>query len=182
MSKEMKLVDMFMPCRVWVDYLEGVSDHANGEKCLDGEYIDCVFSNVYLDSAGISIIDNEWVWEDKVKFNVVVIRSIFTFFRRIEYGGHLPRVLQVRSLKRLILLVAEIIGVKLNNRDFSDFVKLESEFQSLVHGSGKKRNAIILTWILFDRPSYIIFRKLRGKGGKVNLRIKRLIANLNGKT
>jgi len=176
MSKEMELADMFMPCRLWVDYLESVSEHVNGDKYLDGDYIDCIFSNVYLDSDGISIIDDEWVWGEKVKLNVVVIRSIYTFLRRIEKGRHLSKVLQVRSLKKLIFLVTESIGVKLNNRDFADFINVESEFQSLVNDSAKNRNAIMLKWILFDKPSFYYFRKIRKRVDKINLHIKRLIA------
>ncbi|HHI93669.1 MAG TPA: class I SAM-dependent methyltransferase [Gammaproteobacteria bacterium] len=178
MSNEMKLVDMFMPCRAWVDYLEGVAEYENGDKYLGGEYIDCIFSNVYLSLDGVSVIDNEWVWKEKIKLNVVVIRSVFTFLCRIENAGRLSSALRLRSFKRLIFIIAECIGVKLNNSDFADFIKLESEFQSLVYASEKKRSALMLQWVLFDRPSFYYFRALRNFGGKLNLHIKRLIARL----
>ena len=180
MSKVMKLEDIFMPCKVWVEFMKGKSEYSNGDRYLGGEYIDCLFSNVYLDSDGMSIIDEEWVWSEKVKLNVVVIRAIYTFFRRIEHTKSLSEYLQVRSLKRLIHVVADSIGVKLSNRDFTDFIRIESEFQALVNSTEKRRNAVVLRWILFDRPSYIILRKLRGGGGKVVLRIQRLIARLYG--
>ncbi|MFV1975716.1 MAG: class I SAM-dependent methyltransferase [Candidatus Scalindua sp.] len=178
MSKEMRLVDMFKPCRVWLNYLEGVAEYTDGDKYLDGKYVDCIFSNVYLDSSGISIIDKEWVWRESLKFNVVVIRAVYTFFRKTENARYHLKVLKTRSLKRLILLVVENIGVKIDKRDFIDFVELEAEFQSLVCGSEMKRNKIILQWILFDRPSLYFARKVRWMGGRVNRHIKRLITHL----
>lgn len=178
MSKKMKLADMFLPCRTWIDFLENASECVNGNKYLGGEYIDCIFSNIYLDSAGISIIDKEWVWKEKIKFNVVVIRAFYMFFLKIENARHRSSALKVRSLKNLIFLIADSMGVKLGNRDFTDFIKLESEFQSLVYGSGLKYNTVILKWFLFDRFSFHLSRKLKGVGNKVILHVKKLISRL----
>ncbi len=176
MSKEKSLIDIFMPCRIWVNHLSDVAVYDNGEKYLGGEYIDCVFSNIYLDSPGISIIDNEWIWSKRIKFNTVVIRSIYTFLRRIEDRGDITKLLKARSLKKLILLVAESMGVKLGRADFLDFIKLESEFQFLVHDAGKNRMAIMLQLILFDRPTFHGLRKIKKISGKINQYNKRLIA------
>lgn len=82
----------------------------------------------------------------------------------------------------MITLISESIGVKIDNRDFIDFVELESEFQSLIYRSGKKRNLLILQWILFDRMSFYVIRKLRNDCSKSALRIKRLIDRLLKKT
>jgi len=176
MSKQMDLVDIFKPCRVWLEFLEGVSEYVDGDKYLDGKYVDCIFSNFYRDSAGIAIIDNEWVWSEKIKLNVVAIRAIFTFLCRIESARHLSNVLQVRSLKKLIQLIADNLGIKVNNEDFAEFVELESELWSSVNGSEKRRNALALQWMLLDRSSYKLVRKLGRVLRKVGSRGKRLVA------
>lgn len=47
---------------IWVSMLgilEDNSENINGDKFLDGGYIDCIFSNVYVESGNISIIDDE---------------------------------------------------------------------------------------------------------------------------
>lgn len=176
MSDQKPLRDMFGPCRVWLEFLESNSECTDGEKYLDGKYIDCNFSNVYLESGNVVLIDNEWVWEDRIRLNVIVVRAIFTFLRRIDNGRRLPKVLQVRSVRNLISSIAESIGVRLGKEDFSDFIKLESEFQSLVHGSEKRRNSRALHWILIDRPSLNAFRMLRTIAIRVALKTKRTIA------
>lgn len=176
MSEDMKLSSMFLPCRAWVEFLAGVSEHANGDRYVDGKYIDCIFSNVYLESGKIALIDHEWVWKERIKLNVVVIRAIFILLCRLENAKRRSRILQSRSWKRTIVLVADSIGVELSNGDFADFVRLESEFQSMVYGSARRRKASSLRWSLLDRPSLLRFRKLRNWAGEVRFRIRRATA------
>lgn len=178
MSNVKQLGDMFAPCRPWLAFLENRSEMIDGEKCVDGEYIDCNFANAYLRSGEIVLVDNEWRWKERIKLNVIVIRAIFTFLMKIDDVGRLPRVLQVRSYRRLICRIAESIGVHLSKADFSSFVELESEFQSLVHNSNQQRNSTMCRWILADRPSLFTVRALHTEWVKFTLRLKRVIARL----
>ena len=84
-----------------------------------------------------------------------------------------------RSARRLIGYVAECLGVNLRKSDFSAFVKVESEFQSLATGTDKGRNLFALRWILFDRPSFLVFHKLGRLGQTVSLRAIRFISRIS---
>jgi len=161
MSQEMNLSEMFKICRKWVEYLNGESEYINDVKYLDGKYIDCIWSNIYLNNNGISIIDQEWIWKEKIKLNVLIIRSIYTFLYRIKNTKYLSSVIKLKNLKKLISIIAESMGVELYKSDFTEFIKLESEFQSLVFGSEKKYNRLKLRWILFNQTSFYFIRKIR---------------------
>jgi SAM-dependent methyltransferase len=178
MSIVKQLGDMFAPCRLWLDFLENQSEIINGEKYVDGEYIDCNFANAYLNSGKITLVDNEWIWEERIKVNVILIRALYTFLCRIDDTRRLPKVLQVRSYRRLIHRIAESIGANLSKDDFSSFINLESEFQSLVLDSDKRRNSRVLRWLLADRPSLLAVRRLRTIWVKFSLKIMRAVARL----
>ena len=160
----MSLNEIFLPCLAWIEHLEGASESTNGNKYLDGHYIDSTFPNIYLNPAGITIIDKEWVWKEKIKLNVVVIRSIFIFLDRVDRAKYFSKHLQVRSLRKMIKLIAQSIGVTLTKDDFSDFIQLESEIQSLVYSAQTNLTIIRLQWVLFDSISYYFFYRLIGKG------------------
>lgn len=178
MSIKMDLVEMFMPAKAWVEFLEGMSENVNGHKYLSGEYVDCIWSNIYEGKGEISIIDKEWVWKEKVRFNIVIIRSIFIFLCKLQNTNNLSRLLNVESLKTMIALISKSIGVKIDNKDFSDFVEFESGFQSLVHGSKKENNAIALKRLLFYGSLFRFLTNLKKAGGKVTRYVKRLIVPL----
>ncbi|MGI9234478.1 MAG: class I SAM-dependent methyltransferase [Woeseiaceae bacterium] len=179
MSNVKQLGEMFAPCRVWLDFLEDQSEIVDGEKYVDGSLIDCNFANAYLRSGKIVLVDNEWRWKERIRVNVIVIRAIFTFLLRIDDTRRLPEILQVRSYRRLISRIAESIGVNLSKNDFSRFVELESEFQSLVSNSNQQRNSRMCRWILADKPSLFAVRSLRAVWVKFALRLKRAIARLH---
>lgn len=150
LSKSKNVVDMFSPAMKWIDYLNENSITANGEKFLPGEFIDCSWSNFYPGSDEGAIIDKEWVWKRKIRFNTLIVRTIFNFLGRLHNTDNLISVLKVRSHKKMIVLIAECLGVKVNNNDISDFIDIESKFQSLVHGTDKKQLVVSLRRELFS--------------------------------
>ncbi|MBT5826821.1 MAG: class I SAM-dependent methyltransferase [Gammaproteobacteria bacterium] len=178
MSKKMSLNEIFLPCKAWVEYLASVAEHSNGEKYLDGHYIDSIFPNIYLESTGITIIDKEWVWEDNIKLNVIVIRAIFIFLDRVDRAKYFSKHLQVRSLRKMIKLIAQSIGITLTKDDFSDFIKLESEYQSLVYNSQANETVIRLQLILFDCTSYYFVYKQYWQGRVFFSKIKKFVSQV----
>lgn len=176
--KDAKLEDIFRPCREWIDFLKGKSEYYDEERYLAGDYVDCIWCNFFHDPDGGSIIDKEWVWNEKIRMNTIIIRSIFNFLYKIKNKKNLPMTLRLRNKKKLISIIAETLEIGLTNKDFIDFVKIESEFQSLVKDTGKKRNAIILRWLLFDSSSYYFLSKLKNSLNRFNLRLLSFIGKL----
>ncbi len=170
------LESIFKPCKAWIEFLEGMSEFIGGDKYLSGEYIDCIWSNCFPDSVGITMIDKEWVWQEKIRMNIIILRSIFYFLYKLEKAPNLPKTLRMRNGKRLITLIAKNMGIDLKTEDFIDFLKLESNFLSIVFGSKQQRHAIVLGWLLLDRSSYYFVLKVRKATGKFNLRVKTLSA------
>ncbi len=176
MSKKMSLSDIFLPCKAWIEFLDQESSPSNGDKYLDGHYIDSIFSNIYLDSNGITVIDKEWVWKEKIKLNIIVIRSVFIFLDQVDRAKYFSKDLQARSLKKMIILIAKSIGVTLKKSDFNDFVKLESEFQSIVYGSQASQTVIRLQLILFDSTAYYFIYKRYREGRVFFLKITKFVS------
>lgn len=168
-SNTASIPTMFKKAKVWLEYLESKAEQIDDGKILSGEYVDCIFSNVYIYSDKVSVIDEEWVWLEPVRLKVVVIRAVFNFLQRLEASYTPAGVLQKSNLKRLIITISESIGISLNSTDFADFIKLESEFQSLV--SGSNTNSFLLKWLLFNKKSFRF-------AIKVNNTYKRVIQKL----
>lgn len=178
LSKVSQFEDVFAPCEAWVQFLMNSSTCSGGEQYIQGEYIDCNFSNAYMDKGEIVLIDKEWIWKEPIRVNVIVLRAIFVFLSRVRSMGRPPGILRVRSMRKLIVRIAENIGVSLGNDDFTEFVWLESEFQSLVQGTGAKRNSILLRWALFDAPSLAACRILKMKAIRIKAHILRVLVRL----
>lgn len=155
-SNTLLINEIFQPAKLWVDFLEGNSELSDSEKFLPGEYLDCIWSNVYDENGEIIFIDKEWVWLNPIKLKVVVIRAIFNFLFRIKNTNQYSNCLSVRSTKKLIISVARSIGVSLSDKDFIEFVSLESEFQSIVSGTERQKIEFTLKWLLVDKPSYYL--------------------------
>jgi len=175
MSKKMSLSEIFLPCKLWIEYLESASKVTNGDKYLDGHYIDSIFSNIYLNENRLTIIDKEWIWKEKIKLNVIVIRAIFNFLHKIDRTKYFSKDLQSRSLKKAITLIAKSIGITLNKGNFSDFIQLESEIQSVVYSAQTNLTIIRLQWVLFDSNSYYFCYKLLRNGKIFIFNIKKFL-------
>lgn len=166
MSKSSDLETIFQPCGNWVQLLNGVSVAEGDVKYLAGEYVDCIWSNVYAAPDRYKIIDQEWIWAKRIRLNAVVIRAIYNFLSKIEGANDLSRRLDRRSGRVMIRQIAKAIGVELNAADFREFVELESELQSLAFGIQRKRHQVFLRWFLIDRPSLGLFRAAKRRAGR----------------
>ena len=168
------LADIFSPCKKWINFLTGVATFENGMNYLSGEYIDCIWSNFYPNAKSDLFIDTEWVWNKKVKLNVVVIRAIYAFLFQNK-GRHNASCLKTKKIKNLIYKIANSIGVTLLPRDFEEFIEIESKIQSVVYGTSQKTYKTDLRWYLFNSRT-LLFLELRKKIAKnVNHSLKILI-------
>jgi hypothetical protein len=156
-SHHMSLEEIFAPCRAWVDYLQSFATTVDNVQMLDGRFIDCVFSNVYLTSGEVTIVDEEWKWRNEIPLNVVYVRALFLFIRKLDNARNVSPRLRVSSAKQMINRIATSIDLELEDVDFRGFVDLESELQFLVVGSSKIRGSIALRWMMIDRTSFYHF-------------------------
>jgi SAM-dependent methyltransferase len=163
LSTSMDIIEMFLPSKIWLEFLENKSESVNSVKYLEGKYIDCIWGNFYHQSNDDFIIDHEWVWKEKIKFNTIVVRAIFYFLERLHDTSNISKVLKVRSRKKMIMVISESIGVKLDNNDISEFIEFESYFQSLVYGSEKNLIMSSLQRALFATPLFYFFRDIKIK-------------------
>lgn len=178
MSRILKLDEMFSPCKSWISFLEAQSEIINGSKYLEGRYVDCIFSNAFVEPDGVVFVDEEWVWHERISMNVIVIRALFTFICSIDRSGAASELLRVSGVQKLIVRIASTVGVRLSGADFRAFVALESELQSLVNGSARVRNAVVLRWILRSRRSLRIVQSLKTMCRFVNLRAAGALSRL----
>ena len=158
-SKSLALDAIFQPCREWITFLRARAVDRREPLSLVGEYIDCIWSNVYPGSGGLRFIDREWVWKDSVQVNVLVIRAIYNFLTRIDGARGLSDELSVRSGRKLIRKIAASIGVELCAQDFENFIATEARFQEASSGLKIGHHMIYLRWFLFDRPSLRFVRR-----------------------
>jgi SAM-dependent methyltransferase len=169
---------MFEPCRAWLSMLEARSTTYDGVKYLDGEFVDCMWSNVYPQNGSYTIVDREWSWAERIRLNVIVIRAIYGFVNRLQIMRSPPAALAGRSGAAVIRMVARAIGVELEKSDFDAFVQLESELQAAAFGLPAKRHQIFLRWFLWNRASLDSFRTAKKRALRITAAVRNRIARL----
>jgi SAM-dependent methyltransferase len=155
------LEQIFAPARPWATLLKSNAVDRGGVLFVDGTHIDIGWQNAYLSGEGIALIDREFVLEDEVRMNALVIRSIYGFIMRLKEDGRYSRVLAERSGRSLIRKIAAVLGIDLKPADFDAFINLEGEFDSLIFDTDRAKQTAFLRWYLFDRPSLRVFRKVK---------------------
>lgn len=158
-SHQRVLEDIFEPCKIWLEFLKNKADFQNQVYWLEGTHIDSLWSNAYLVDGQCEIIDKEWVWDEKIRMNVVVIRAIYDFFSRIERTSLYSRALSIRNGRSMIKDIASNLGVQLENIDFDEFSRIESDIAWIVSGHEKKTQLFYIRWFLIDRPTRRFARK-----------------------
>ena len=172
------LAEIFEPCKKWIELLVAESTINEGIRYLDGDNIDNIWSNSYLIDGECKIIDREWVWEEEIRMNVVVIRAIYDFLSRVEVSNLHSKSLSARSGRKMIKDIGLILGINLVAEDFSEFIRIESEISKVVSGINRLRQSFYLHWFLFDRPTRRLFRRITPILGAFLSRVRARIYNL----
>lgn len=172
------LAEIFEPCRKWVERLVLESHVQDGIRYLDGSHIDSIWPNAYVIGGECRIVDREWIWQDSIRMNVVVIRAIYDFLSKTEATAPFAQALSARSGRYLIRDIAKTLGVDLIDQDFEEFIRVESDLQWIVFGVDKRQQSIYLRWFLVDRPTLHRFRQTKrrmcGFWSKMRARISNL--------
>ena len=169
------IADIFAPCRAWVEFLISESNVHDGILYIDGAHVDSIWSNAYVVDGECRIVDREWVWAEKIRTNALVIRAIYDFLSKTDTHRATPGALTARSGKRMIREIAAAIGVHLNNKDFGEFIRLESQLQWIVFGVSTRQQWVYLTWYFANRSSLKMFRRVLGLVRAFFSRVRRRI-------
>lgn len=152
-AQNCSLDEIFAPCKRWREFLATKSNMQDDIPWLDGKYIDVIWSNTYFVGSECRFVDQEWVWHEKIRLNVIVIRIIYDFLSRIDKNGLQGGALSTRCGKTLIKEIAEALGIRLFDEDFTAFIDLEGQIAEIVTTKTKFHYTFYLRWFLFDRPT-----------------------------
>jgi hypothetical protein len=158
----LRLDEIFSPCAPWCASLRALAAGRNGRFYLPGSHIDAIWSNYFQGASHGQFIDLEWEWADELPFNVVVLRAIHVFLRRLGMPGSVNRALRIGSGRRLIGEIAGSLGIRLADKDFNDFIQLEADFCARALGVDRRQTVRDLRWFLLDRRTqhaYIVARR-----------------------
>lgn len=159
LSRKRSIAEIFEPCRKWVEFLLSESELQDGVRWIDGTHIDSIWANTYICDDQCRLVDREWVWNENVRLNVVIIRAIYDFLSRIETMSPYPRALSASSGRSVIGQIASAIGARLTAEDFAEFIRIETEISWIVSGMSKSRQGFYLRWFLNHRPTRRFFRR-----------------------
>jgi SAM-dependent methyltransferase len=151
-SKRATLERVFAPCRPWLEHLRRAATEREGGLFVAGEHIDSTWQNAYVSDEGCQLIDREWVLAREIRLEVLVIRAAYQFLFSATHGVDSAALLG-NSGRAAIRAIATTLGIALTDRDFVEFIELESEFQSLAYGLERRRVAAVLRWFLANRTS-----------------------------
>jgi SAM-dependent methyltransferase len=173
------LEEIFAPCRSWVDALRAVGVPTGDRLMIGGEHVDSIWSNAYVVDGRCTFVDREWVWDAPIALNVLAIRAVFNLLQKADGTSAGSAALKSRSGKSLIAAIGAVIGLKLTEQDFDDFVQLESAFQSTIFTTTFSQNAAYLRWYLLDRPSLGLFKDFRVGAARVSAKVRRVLGRGN---
>lgn len=165
--RKLVLEDLFMPAKIWLEHLKTFSFCKDGVLYVDGGFIDCIWKNSYIKENQCYFIDSEWTWHDSLPINVVAIRSIYFFIKRIESLGLKSPLFEEECGRKLIKDIAHEIGLSIADEDFEEFVENEARLINTVFGSSQKK-AVFLTEIwLNNRAVLKLYGKLKSAVGRL---------------
>ena len=173
LSRKRSIAEIFEPCRKWVELLVGESELQDGVRWIDGAHIDSIWANTYIIGDECRIIDREWVWNEKVRMNVVIIRAIYDFFCRIETSTLCSQALSASAAGLSSRISPLRLGERLTAEDFAEFIRIESEISWIVSGMSKSRQGFYIRWFLNHRPTRRFFRRVNPMVKDLLSRVKR---------
>jgi hypothetical protein len=179
--RSIRLGELVEPCQIWIRKLRSLAVDENGDLMLDGKYLDCIWSNCFIDNGECVFVDKEWVWERSIALNVLVIRSAYYFLYAVRTTKEVNTDVRNNKTKASIKKIARELGVELRRRDFQEFVRLEiAVSRNLSGGLGGGR--LGLTAMLFDRRLFVlrerslrVYKRMMERASFGMFRLRRLL-------
>ena len=177
-SKSKSIEEIFSPCIPAINFLKDNSTIKNDIRYLEGKYVDATWANLYCDKEKCDFIDQEWIYNNDIKFNLLIIRSIYRFLiNHYDLKNSSPH-LQGSHTKNLIKKVAHTFDVTLSEDDFREFVSFEALLYSKIYKSDYKTNKTFISLYLKNSKVYKSLKTIKKFGNKV----KKLARRFRDKT
>ena len=173
-ERALSIEELFSPCRVWLETIRSLSAAHGEPDMLPGTHVDCIWGNSILQDGGCRFIDCEWEWNEPIRVNLLVIRSIFELLNVVDTLSDVNPALAVDSRKRLIRDIARCLGVDVRQRDFDDFCRLESRLGEIVYGKKYSRCRVYIALQLHSRRMFALALSLSAGLRNLSGRIRRV--------
>lgn len=159
-EKNITIEELFKPCNIWLQKIKSFSSVHVGRFMIDGKHVDSIWGNTFIKNGECYFIDDEFIWHDKIAINVLIIKSIYNLLYDIRNMNDLRYPLNLNSTRKLIRIIAESLGIKLNRKDFKEFCKIESEIAHIVYGANTKRSTFYIYLLLFNKTIFVWLEKI----------------------
>ncbi len=165
---------LFAPCRAWLEALRARSHLQNGRLLVDGDFLDCNWSNSYIVNGRCVFVDHEWAWHDKLSLTTLVIRNAYSLIEELEDLGDVAPVLRGKVRRPVTTRIARSLGVTTTARDFREFSKIQARIAEVVFGE-RYAKARLVIWLRLECPWPLLWLQ----GGKRKIRLlRRLLQRL----
>lgn len=111
---------------------------------VDGRYVDCSWANSFVRDGECVFIDSEWVWEEEIRVNTLVVRNAHYLLNEIRGMRDLNPQLSQVGTKALVAKIGCELGVEITGRDWEEFRRLEAAFTQTVTGGRPSRKDRLL--------------------------------------
>jgi len=157
----LSLEEIFAPCRAWITKLRSLAAPEDGRLLIHGRFLDANWTNTYVSGDECLFIDLEWEWHGKISINAVLIRNIHGLVVDTATLRRIHPLLKRGSLRTVIVRVARSLGVRLSQRDFNEFLRLEADLAHLVFGKSRQWNIVVGHVALRARWPFHVVRGFR---------------------
>lgn len=101
---------------------------------FEGELIDCIPSNIVRkNDHSLHYIDNEWIMDEKVPLNYILLRGILNdLMLKVDYINSMIPFSQFSTLKELLSYIFEKLGTPLSSDDLKYYCYKEAMIQAQV--------------------------------------------------
>lgn len=121
---------------LWLNHLKirgvATSSRTLETSIMKPSYYDCIPDNLILKGNSVFYIDHEWVCPTQHTFKMQVIRGLYQF--QSHHALAQPFFAATVTLPEYVTATLKKYGIIVNNTDFKNFLKIESQFYDLVYG------------------------------------------------
>jgi len=130
--KRMAFAELFAPCATWMRKIRQVSAVKSGHLIVDGRYIDCTWSNSFVENDECVFIDQEWAWNGDIRVSVLVARAAYYLLKEIRGMSTAHPELEKRETRSLVARIGRELGVEIGRADWKEFLRVEAAFKQTV--------------------------------------------------
>jgi 2-polyprenyl-3-methyl-5-hydroxy-6-metoxy-1,4-benzoquinol methylase len=150
-DKSLSLQELFEPCIIWRQKIQSMAVEENGILRIEGNFLDCIWQNSFIDNDECIFIDLEWEWFRKFNVSRLIVKSILEFLNDIQNLKDINKQLKSSSKLNLIVRIAEAIGFKISKKDIYEFAEMEASMAEIINGKDKNKMLMHLKIDLYNK-------------------------------